>query len=266
MLQGFSLPRTPEGRSSLAPAPPWHYVANALAVSFRVNPAAAAAFLPEGLTLASDRAAVYFVDWQAATDDGEEYLDPVRSQYKETIFLLSAAFRGQPVSYCPFIFVDQDISLMRGLAQGWPKQIGSIWLTRAYGLPSKAAPAVGPGGRFGATLAVKDRRYAEARITLRERAAELPSPSFARAVNVRHFPDLCAGRHQRPLVHQLVQLRSRDVQVGDIWRGEADLEIFSAPACELADLCPVSVEAGYRFAFALTVDDLEVLQDLGNDL
>jgi hypothetical protein len=26
MLQGYSLPRTPKGTSSLAPTPPWHYV------------------------------------------------------------------------------------------------------------------------------------------------------------------------------------------------------------------------------------------------
>ena len=58
---------------------------------------------------------------------------------------------------------------MRGLVQGWPKQIGSIWMTRSYDLPSKANPVVGPGGKFGATLAVKDCRLIEATITLQSR-------------------------------------------------------------------------------------------------
>lgn len=48
MLKGYTLPRTPRGTSCLAPAPPWHYVGNALAVEFEANPAAAADFLPEG--------------------------------------------------------------------------------------------------------------------------------------------------------------------------------------------------------------------------
>lgn len=262
MLKGYTLPRTPRGTSSLAPEPPWHYVGNALAIEFEADPTAAASFLPEGLELDSARCAAYFVDWQYASETGNEYLDPVRSQYRETIILLSAKFEGSPVAYCPFIWVDQDVSLMRGLAQGWPKQIGSTWITRAYDLPSKAAPVVGPGGRFGATLAAKDRRLLEAQITLRETTDSLPSPSFAKAVNARLFPELVLGKHNQPAVHELVQLKSRDVQISPIWTGDAEMQIFDHPYLELPDLKPVKVIAGYRFSFALTVDDLVFLRDL----
>lgn len=262
MLKGYTLPRTPRGTSSLAPTPPWHYVGNALAVEFEADPTAAGAFLPDGLTLDSGRCAAYFVEWQYASDTGEEYLDPVRSQYHETIFLLSARFKGSPVAYCPFIWVDQDVSLMRGLVQGWPKQLGATWITRAYDLPSKAAPTVGPGGKFGATLSARDHRLAEARITLHEPTTALPSPSFARAVNTRYFPELASGKHDQPAVHELVQLKSRDVQISPIWKGTAELRIFDHPYLELPALRPTSVLAGYRFTFALTVDDLVHLQDL----
>ncbi|MCL6477273.1 MAG: acetoacetate decarboxylase family protein [Peptococcaceae bacterium] len=262
MLKGYTLPRTPRGMSSLAPIPPWHYVGDALAVEFEADPAAAASYMPDGLELASGRCAAYFIEWQYASETGEEYLDPVRSQYRETIILLSASFEGSPVSYCPFIWVDQDVSLMRGLVQGWPKQIGSTWITRAYELPSKAAPNVGPGGKFGATLSVKERRLIEAQVTLRELTDSLPSPAFARAVNVRYFPDLAAGRHELPTVHELVQLKSRDIRISPVWRGEAKMEIFDHPYLELPDLRPVAVIAGYRFSFALTVDDLMHLRDL----
>jgi acetoacetate decarboxylase len=262
MLKGYTLPRTPRGTSSLAARPPWHYVGNALAVEFEADPQAAAAFLPEGLELHSGRCAAYFAEWQYASETGLEYLDPIRSQYRETIVLLSASFEGTAVAYCPFIWVDQDVALMRGLVQGWPKQVGSTWVTRAYDLPSKAAPVVGPGGRFGATLAVKDRRLIEAQVTLRELTETLPSPSFARAVNTRHFPELVAGKHDLPAVHELVQLKSRDVHVSPIWKGEAAMEIFDHPYLELPDLRPTAVVAGYRFSFALTVDDLIPLRDL----
>lgn len=262
MLKGYTLPRTPHGTSSLAPTPPWHYVGNALAVEFQADADAVAAFLPDGLEPHSGRCAAYFIEWQYASDDGLEYLDPVRSQYRETIILVSANLAEAPVAYCPFIWVDQDVSLMRGLVQGWPKQIGSTWITRAYDLPSKAAPIVGPGGCFGASLSARDRRLIEARVTLREMTETLPFPNFARAVNTRYFPSLVAGEHDRPAVHELVQLKSRDVLVSPIWKGKAEMELFSHPYLELPNLRPLSVIAGYRFSFALTVDDLIPLRDL----
>lgn len=265
MLKGYTLPRTPRGTSSLAPQPPWHYVGNALAVEYKVNSISAASFLPDGLALASSRCAAYFIEWQYTSETGEEFLDPIRSQYRETIILLSAEFEGISVAYCPFIWVDQDVALMRGLVQGWPKQLGSTWITRAYDLPSKANPVVGPGGKFGATLSVKDRRLIEAQVTLRELTDCLPSPNFASAVNMRYFPELAAGKHGKPAVHELVQLKSHDVMVSPIWKGEATIEIFDHPYIELPDLRPISIIAGYRFSFALIVDDLIHLRDLRTD-
>lgn len=262
MLKGYTLPRTPRGTSSLAPAPPWHYVGNALAIEFDADPAAAAAFLPPSLELDSGICAAYFVEWQYASDTGEEYLDPIRSQYRETLILLSATYEGTKVAYCPFIWVDQDVSLMRGLVQGWPKQIGSTWITRAYELPSKAAPVIGPRGKFGATLAARDRRLVEAQVTLREKTEKLPSPGFARAVNTRYFPELTAGKHDQPAIYELVQLKSRDIQVSTVWKGDAAMQFFDNPYLELSQLRPATVLAGYRFSFALTVDDLLCLRDL----
>ena len=262
MLKGYTLPRTPEGTSALTPAPPWHYVGNALAVEFEADASTISAFLPTGLEFCSCRSAAYFIEWQFASDGGLEYLDPVRSQYKETVILVSAKFHGEVVAYCPFIWVDQDISLMRGLVQGWPKQIGSTWITRTYDIPSPAAPVLGPGGRHGATLAAKDHRLAEALVTLREPCRSLPSPGFARAVNTRYFPELASGKHHQPMVHELVQLRSRDIHISPIWKGDASLRFLDHPYLELPRLQPTAVLAGYRFCFALTVDDLVPLRDL----
>lgn len=262
MLKGYTLPRTPKGTSSIAPMPPWHYVGTCLAIEYEADSRAVESFLPPGLDFHSAQCAAYFVEWQYASESGEEYLDPTRCQYRETIFLISASYEGTPCAYCPFIWVDQDVSLMRGFAQGWPKQIGSTWITRSYELPSKATPTLGPGGKFGATLAVKDRRLVEAVVTLREQTSQLPFPSFAGAVNTRHFPELVAGLHDTPAVYELVQLKSRDVQISPIWKGEATLQIFDHPYLELPELRPGRVIAGYRFSCALTVDDLVFLRDL----
>jgi hypothetical protein len=178
------------------------------------------------------------------------------------ILLVSARYEGAEVAYCPFIFVDQDTSLMRGLVQGWPKQIGSVWITRAYDLASRASPVLGPGGRFGASLAVKDRRLVDANVTLQRETVTPPSPGFAKGINVRYFPDLAAGQHDRPAVYELAQLKSRDVQFSSIWTGEATLRFHDHPTLELNALQPTRVLAGYRFSFAFTVDDLVHLKDL----
>jgi len=176
--------------------------------------------------------------------------------------LLTAEFEGSPCAYCPFIWVDQDMSLLRGLIQGWPKQLGSVWITRTFELASPAAPVIGAGERFGASLAAKDRRLAEARVTLRVRSESMPQPNFSRAFNVRLFPELAGGRHERPAVHELVQLRSRDVAVSALWRGDAELRFYDHPHLELPALAPQQTIAGYRFNIALTVDDLVAVSDL----
>jgi hypothetical protein len=151
---------------------------------------------------------------------------------------------------------------MRGLVQGWPKQFGTVWITRAAPLPSKAAPTEAAGGKFGATLSVRDHRVVEARVTLREVTDKRPSPTFARGVNVRYFPTLESGKHDEPPVHELVQLKSRDVQFSTIWTGDASLRIEAHPHLEIGDLAPTSVGSGFRFSFAFTVDDMVALKDL----
>lgn len=128
-------------------------------------------------------------------------------------------------------------------------------------MPSRATPVAGPGGKFGATLSVRERRLAEARVTLREKSDQLPAPSFAKAVNVRYFPELTAGKHDQPAVNELVQLKSRDVRISPVWKGEASLEFFAHPYLEFSDLRPTRSIAGYRFSFALIVDNLIKLLD-----
>lgn len=266
MLRGFSTPLSPEGRSSLAPSPPWHYAGSGLVIDTEARAEAVAAVLPPGLRPDPEhpgRAVAHFFDWQACSGAGEELLDPSRSQYREFFMLVAARFEGQAVMYCPYILVDQDISLMRGLIQGLPKQIASVWITRAQEVEGAAAPAVGPGGRFGATLAHKERRLAEATVTLAETAATAPGLTGGLpVVGLRHFPELTAGLHDRPAVHELVRFSAADRRLSPIWSGPATLSLFASPVHELAALAPLRVVAGYRYAMSMSVADLVKLKDL----
>jgi hypothetical protein len=74
--------------------------------------------LPEGLSpdpSTNGHALALFVDWQFTVSD-DEYLDPARYQYREAFVLIDAALGSRPVTFCPFIYVDNDAALARGWA------------------------------------------------------------------------------------------------------------------------------------------------------
>jgi acetoacetate decarboxylase len=266
-LQGFSVPLSPEGRASLTCTPPWHYAGDLLVVDFAAEPAAVQAVLPPRLELDPKDpggCVAFFVAWQYASETGQEYLDPARSQYNEFILLVNALYRGEAVCTCPYMYVDKDTSMARGWIQGWPKKGGEIHTTRAFPLKSKAAPRVEPGGRFGGTLAANGRRLAEAVIEL-ERVSDDPVYLGRRpVVNMRYFPQLAAGGRERPPVCELVRSILSDTERTEVWEGEAALEFFPAPDNELDPFQPVKVHRGYRYSMKMTIDDLEVLEVLGS--
>jgi acetoacetate decarboxylase len=262
-LQGYTVPRTPRGEASLVPPPPWHYVGDFLVIDFHADPDAAVSLLPEGLEPHSDpgRCAAVFVDWQSFSDGGDELTDPARSQYREFYLVVSGLLDGEPVTTCPFIWVNQDFAMARGWIQGFPKKLGDVWMTRSFDVEAKASPGVRVGARYGATCSAHGRELARSTVTLER---ESPSGSIHTdppLVNVRYFPRLSAGRHAEPQVHELVRARSRDRSVSAIWEGEATLSLFAAPGEEHTLLEPVDVARGYRFTFAYTVDDLEIVRE-----
>jgi len=172
-LAGFFYPRTATGRASLLPAPPWHYSGSLLTVEYRTDPARVAELLPAPLAPAPEdpgAVALIWADWQSCGDDGAELLDPVRAQYQECFAVVRCSFAGQVYSRCVYIWVDADFALARGLHQGYPKKLGSIRQTRPHPY-GRAAPRIAPGGAFAGTLAVADRRIAQAVVTLREETA-----------------------------------------------------------------------------------------------
>src|SRR5262245_15002106 len=231
-LRGYSLPRSPGGRASLVPRPPWHYAGDMLVIEYWADPAAVAAVLPAGLEPYPDdpgRAATLFVEWQSCSDSREELVDPARSQYREFFIVVNALLDGEEVTTCPYIWVDRDFALVRGWIQGFPKKLGSIWMTRSFALEGNAAPVVGPGGTFAGTLAANDRRLAEGRVTIEREATGGPTHNDPPLVNRRHFPRLAAGQHGTPAVDELVRAKSRDRSISTIWEGSAQLQLQGAP-------------------------------------
>jgi acetoacetate decarboxylase len=264
MLKGFNYPLTPKGKSTLNPPPPWYYSSEFLNIEFWSDPAAAAAVLPAGLDpdpSAKGHGNALFYDWQFSGEN-EEYLDPARYQYREFFVLVDALYEGRPVSYCPYIFVDNDAALARGWTQGYPKRLAQVFQTRYYAATGKAGPALAPGSKFAGTVTSAGQRLAHGLVTLKKPVTDPLQLKQRPIVNLLHWPQLEAGKHDKPAVHKLVENVPRDVRIEQAWIGEGSLTLPVAQGEELSNLAPVRCGKSIRASLAYIVDDLKTLKDL----
>lgn len=263
MLNGFSVPLTPQGMSAATPAPPWHYSSDCIAIEYWADPSAVAALLPPGMApdeASRGRAFFWFLDWQF-TGSNDELTDPARYQYREAFVLVEATLDGKPVNYCPYIFVDNDAAIARGWIQGYPKKLGSIFQTRSFAAPSAAAAPLAIGSRFGASLAAHGERMATARVQLEESIAN-PATVFHRPTTIRrYFPQLTANRRNKPAVDELTLSQMDDLTIVDVWAGSAELTIPKVQGEDMHMIAPLRVGRGYRFGMAYSVTDLPILKN-----
>lgn len=244
-MDSFLFPRTPSGKSSLLPAPPWHYSGEMITVEYRTDPDRVAELLPEGASLVADdpgAVALIWADWQSSGDDFAEILDPVRSQYKECFSVVRCVWDDQTWSRCPYIWVDKDFAMVRGYHQGYPKKMGEIWMTRPVTV-GRAGPRLERGGRFGATLSAAGRRIASAQIELTDPVAMPGMVNAHPMLHNRYWPAIESDGSAS--MDELVTMRGYDGEVADVWAANATLELFDTPTEELALLEPIEIIGGY---------------------
>lgn len=244
-MKGFFYPRTATGAAAVIPHPPWHYSGDLLTVEYRTDPARVAELLPAPLELADEdpgAVALIWADWQSCSTSREELLDPVRSQYKEAFVVVRCKFEGVTYSRCVYIWVDKDFAIARGIHQGYPKKLGSIWQTRPHPF-AQAAPQIGPGGTFGATLAAGDRRLAEAVVTLTEAADTNGFVNGHPMAHNRIYPSIEPGKADS--FNELISSGAAEFSGGQAWRGDVDLKLFESPTEELARLEVHEIIGGY---------------------
>ena len=216
-----------------------------ITVEYRTHPDRVAELLPEGVEPAAEdpgAVALIWADWQSCGDKFEELLDPVRAQYKECFAVVRCQWGGETWSRCVYIWVDKDFALVRGYHQGYPKKLGSIWMTRPVTVGS-AGPRLERGGRFGATLASGDRRLAQAVLTLESPGL---SPGFVNGQPMLHnrwWPAIESDGTES--LDELVTMRGQDGEVGEVWSGSAELELLPSPSDELSLLAPEEMIGGY---------------------
>jgi acetoacetate decarboxylase len=244
-LKGFFHPKTATGRASLLPDPPWFYSGDLLTIEYRTDPARVADLLPEPLELVDeDPGAVAFIwaDWQSTAGDGAQLLDPVLGQYKEAFVVVRCKLGERVFSRCVFIWVDSDFAIARGMHQGYPKKLGSIYQTRPH--PYGPAPRVAAGGKFGASLAAADRRLAEARITLTEPAER---NGFVNAHPMAHSRYVNAiDRPGEYSLDEIISTGAASFEGGTPWKADIDLfNLYESPTEELDLIAPQEFIGAY---------------------
>lgn len=244
-LNGFFYPRTELGTAGIVPNPPWYYSGDLLTVEYRTDPARVRELLPEPLELADEdpgAVALIWADWQSCSSSRAELLDPVRAQYKEAFVVVRCSYEGQTYSRCVYIWVDKDFAIARGIHQGYPKKLGSMWQTRPHPF-AQGAPQIGVGGTFGATLAAGDRRLADVVVTLRE---ESDTNGFVNGHAMAHhriLPGIEAGTPDA--YNELISSQGAEFERGQAWRGDVDINLYSSPTEELDRLTVDEVIGGY---------------------
>ncbi len=255
-LTGWSLPLSPDGRAALVPPPPWHFSGEALGIDFRCDPAEAAAVLPPGLEAGDGSASFVFCDWSAAADsDPRMAADPARGQYKEAYVAVQAKLDARRVARVPYIWVDSDLSLARGHIQGFPKKLGSVFISRAVTV-GRGGPRIEPGATFAGQVSSLGRMLAHGRVTLTQ-AAEPGFVPLALRLPLWHsrlVPDLTGGS---PLVSDLVRNIITDFSVAQVWAGTGSLDFHHSEFEELGRLRPTGITGAFRCSVAFTITGAE---------
>ncbi len=249
-MKGWTLPQSRSGRSAIVAPPPWHYSGDIIAVDFEAPVDAVVSLLPEGMTSLGGRGSVVFADWCSASDHDERVLaDPAVGQYREAYVVLHALRRGRKVGRVPFIWVDSELSLVRGQIQGFPKKLGQIAMTRSVEL-GRGGVRRELGAHFAAHASSHGRRVVSARVKLTAPRLRPPRALTLPLVHTRHFPSI---DREEPAVHELAFGRIGGFDHGPILMGPAELSFGDTEYEELAQLGPLCVGQGYVFPLAFSV-------------
>ncbi|MBE0481165.1 MAG: acetoacetate decarboxylase family protein [Dehalococcoidia bacterium] len=252
-LKGYTLPLTPKGAASLVESPPWYYGGEVMQLVFRTAEEKARELVPPPLEMGPEpgKGIVWFVEWVSVSESNPDlvFTNPERTVYQECVIMLQCSFRGEPGYIVPYIWVDNDFTLMRGFVQGFPKKLARICRTKL----NELNPRVGgrrPGARLKGICESHGERLVEGSLTLTRPAdsSELPAVRF---YLMRHFPDI--EDPSRPAVHELAVSQVADVAVADVWAGDADVRFFRSDVEELDALAPVETQGGFFHGMGFSI-------------
>jgi Acetoacetate decarboxylase (ADC) len=246
-LQGWTLPLSRRGDRSTVTSPPWHYAGELIAVEFQTNVESVLAHLPAGFEPVVDgMCTAVACDWSSAAD-GDPNLkdDPAAGQYHEAFIVIHGTFAGKPAGRVSHIWVDNDVALVRGLIQGFPKQLGNIAMTR-HRRVGQAGGRVSNQDSFTAHVARNGQQQLSLRVNDSTPSNDFPFGLALPQIHNRRFPSIVADGQG---VDELVTVTTAKIEIANTQKGSGSITFCK----ELEEFQPTNVTGGYLLDVAFTV-------------
>lgn len=235
---GFS---TPLDAPMVPPFPFTFRDAEILTLTYRTDPEAIRALLPEPLVLTGDRVMIHVYKM-----NDTDWLGP----YHEVNVMVGATLPGKATgAYSPWLFLSSDIGVAHGRElHGQPKKLGNPKLDFRGDL------IVGSLERNGIDVLTGTMPYKQARAEITDLSAIFP---FAVNLNLKTIDHIDGT----PAIRQLTSRQLADVQVTECWRGPCTVELRPNAQAPLHRLPVVEMLDGFYWKATFTLVPGVILHD-----
>lgn len=249
----FQYPRTPAGKASLldlATESTHRIVGDHTGILFEADPDVVREYVPEPLELdGSGRVFLKnFGGWVYTDRQSTEFVSEERINYTESFFWIPCTHKGEIYYYMPFSWVNRDWLAYLGRAAGMPHKIADVQVTQFH--PSDP---VYNGPREGVRICISVnnvglvlRAYVDLKRPIR--GEELPfrigHGECPKYVGHRYVYDVV---EDKPALNDLVVHWGDDLELDDVWAGEAGVTFYDAENEEVLSFQPKRVVGGWWY-------------------
>lgn len=235
---GFS---TPLDAPMVPPFPFTFRNAEILTLTYRTDPAAIAALLPEPLVSTGDTVMIHIYKM-----NDTDWLGP----YHEVNVMVGAELPGTAVgAYSPYLFLSSDIGVAHGReVHGQPKKLGNPRLEFRSDL------IVGMLERNGIDVLTGTMPYKQTQAKIVDLSNIFP---FATNLNLKAIDHIDGT----PAIRQITSRQLADVQVAECWRGPCTVELRPNAQAPLHRLPVVEMLDGFYWKASFTLVPGVILHD-----
>lgn len=235
---GFS---TPLDAPMVPPFPFTFRNAEILTLTYRTDPAAITALLPEPLVSTGDTVMIHVYKM-----NDTDWLGP----YHEVNVMVGADLPGKATgAYSPYLFLSSDIGVAHGRElHGQPKKLGNPKLDFRGDL------IVGSLERNGIDVLTGTMPYKQTKAAITDLSAIFP---FATNLNLKAIDHIDGT----PAIRQLTSRQLADVQVTECWRGPCTVELRPNAQAPLHRLPVLEMLDGFYWKATFTLVPGVVLHD-----
>ncbi|MDI9645448.1 MAG: acetoacetate decarboxylase family protein [Archaeoglobales archaeon] len=235
------MPYTPPliEKSEVVPKGPWEYAMNVLAVHAFGD----SEEISNEIGFETDGELwFYFAEIISRSPNFPElnYETPQLVQYNEAAVFVKVFVKDKSFAYCPFMYVDNDLSLVRGLLVGFPKKIANIAITKRHPLIQQS--------KMGANACRAGYRLLKAIVEVEKESSSVPFDKFGPWLLRRYFEPLNIDQQ---LIFKF------EAKYGRIESGKAEIEVVGGLNDKLDAFKPEKVKSGYYYETLLKAKGVE---------